>query len=151
MSKLKSGLVWNRLRARLGIVDLGYDVESAVVDTIQPVTNVDELVSDPKIARVTKSLAGATGLYIVFHTVPVGKRWRLLMLHQAATVGLSEVAVDDGLMIMPISVPGAASKIIQFPERAFLPAGGTVRGKETNNAGDGAVLQWLWYVEESVN
>lgn len=97
--------LWRRLATRYkarrsGEEDEGYPV---LLETLQPVTDFDELAKETKIEIETVSIDSQAAF--TFFTVPLGKRWRLKVMRAARVAGdyqFSQFLAFDGSTSIPL-------------------------------------------------
>lgn len=137
--------LWKRLATRFkarvsGEEDEGYPV---LLDTLQPVTDFDELAKTQKIVLSTVSIDAQSAF--TFFTVPQGKRHRLKVMRAARVAGdyqFSQFLLGDGSVSLPIFLCSASNdettlfegQEVIIPEgweiSIYFPAG-TVTGNYT--------------------
>lgn len=146
-----SAVIATRLVKRFQLQEypISPDETLLLLRTIQPVTQVDELLRKSELIPVTVDISGAGGNYLVFHTVPAGKRWRLQWIDKDATTGASALRIymADGTTAIDVILSGTAHAVVDMGGKV-LDEGWTIRMKETNNGGDTAISMSAW-IEES--
>lgn len=94
--------IWRRLQTRFKArTKTDTDPEDPdhpiLIETLQPITNIDELLMEHKVA-VVSGVAGTASGWVTFFTVPDGKRWHVKAVHAQRTTGDRTIlifGVDD--------------------------------------------------------
>lgn len=90
--------LWKRLQTRFKArrktdTDPEDPDHPVLLETVQPITDFDELAKEGKVINSTADLSG--GGNVTVFTVPDGKRWRILHLRKAATDGTVPLTIVD--------------------------------------------------------
>ena len=131
----------------------GYPIEPAQTMVLQrqivPITNVDELLKKAKNAIGDYSLVAAAGTYIVYHTVPGGKRWTVKRCYRDASIGTTEVHIFRvaTALNMPWGGSGTAAIGVEMYD-VVLNEGDTMGLTTTGNGADTNIYLWADYEEE---
>ena len=134
MTRLKSGEVWHKLAIRLGLVDYGLDRDREVVDTIQPVTNVDELVARYVIETKLLDLTPGAGVLVAVSTVPTGERWFIKIGYKDATTGTCRLAITG----INLTAAAAAEQVLICGQEVPVNEGSEIGGISGGNGADGS-------------
>lgn len=145
--------VWRRLYSRFLLEPEPLVGSRAAVSTvIQPITDVDTVVSESSIRRAGFDLTGASGTFKGF-TVPAGERWRPGLLHREGTTGNTHLQAelldeDSALAVITIS-PNVTSEQFADVRGLILDEGERIGFVNSGNAGDGSrVLEIELQIEE---
>lgn len=132
-------------RFNLQAYPISPDETVGLQETIQPVTQVDDLLREGKVDTEAVDISGA-GRVTAF-TVPQGKRWKLLWLWKEATTAVTEIRVFDGVVgiIVILSSTTAASKDMGSK---VMEEGWSIDASGTGNGADNARSINIWYEEE---
>lgn len=110
--------LWKRLATRFkariaGEEDEGYPV---ILDTLQPVTDFDELAKEQIIAIQTMPISGVGS--VLYWTVPKGERWTLKVLRVAQSTGdytFTQVLLASAVGSIPIlQVSASTDELTMF-------------------------------------
>ncbi len=86
VKRILKEIIWKRLITRFKAYTTIEKEVPELLETVQPVTNVDDLLGEPQcLADAAVDLSG--GGTVTLFTVPDGKRWTLKGFYKGATVG----------------------------------------------------------------
>ena len=98
--KINKARIIARLTSRFSL-QRSEDEPFELTETVMPITNVDELV---KITKAVERVVAHTAVgWVTAHTVPSGKKWKLICLIAAVTSGTGTI---DELGIIPLGYTG---------------------------------------------
>ena len=146
MKKITLARIMQRLKDRFDLDDLTPE-EFAVIEKVFLMTDVDELLREPKIASQSRDISGATG-HTTYFTVPAGKRWRLHAMSAQGTTGNSNVSIYDGTTRCPIIASGTGATNKELGHPIPLDENWEIQRQNTNNGGDTSRSLTLIYEEE---
>lgn len=115
-----------------------------LIRTIQPVTQVDDLLAEVKLAQGTFNLETGHGDV----EVPSGKRWRILGVKRPSTTGVSSLRAYDGTVEHLLTPDGTTQELWKGGNDFIFPEGWILRLAQTSNAADAAKVMSYWYKEE---
>jgi hypothetical protein len=115
---------------------------------IVPTTQFDDLLAVSELASVAKDISAAAGTFVIFHTVPLGKRWKLLFSVLDATSAASRIALYDGTVEISLTAQSTTLKQDKWSRDFVLEEGWSLGAYTTGNGGDTARSMQIWYVEE---
>lgn len=113
---------------------------------ITPVTNADQIISDPKASNTAKDLHAAAGTYVPFFTVPTGKRWHITGWFRGGTAANSEIDITINSVQAQITAQASNSNT-QAMDFDLAP-GDSIGMLTTGNAGDTSIAMSILYNEE---
>lgn len=140
MRKVSTWAFLYRLRALLGIQDDGKAPDSSLLEDIQPVYDVNELLSDHEIIQADgMDLTITADTFVVAFTVPVDGRWQLKVAEVSAVAAVSAVSVRSGVGRTPVRLTTDATARSSFNfVGVYLEAGWQLGRTATGNVADGA-------------
>ncbi len=146
--------VMQRLRTRYLLQAYPVDPDAlAILRTIQPVTNLDELLKDSKQERSAPVSITANGLF-TFFTVPQGKRWTIRAIYLYLSTGtyqFNEIAMLDTIFNFPIYLFSAAASVLYWVPAPFkIDERIALRGQVANWAVIGNAYMEIFRDEEDV-
>lgn len=136
--------VWRRLYQRFLLEPSPAEASRAeVLTSIQPITDVDQIVADSTIRSATFDLTGSSGTFMGF-TVPAGERWRTGFIFREATTGNTHMRADlfdedNALSEMRLSLQGTNEAFLDT-RGLVLDEGERIGFNTSQNAGDGSRL-----------
>lgn len=115
---------------------------------VQPITNFDDLLQDETLDMVTLDLTGAG--WVNAWTIPKGKRWRLLALSSPTQTAASGMRLNDGTNTVNLfpTLGQTAGDFKLFGHEYILKEDWLIDVIGSGNAGDGARVYAIWYIEE---
>jgi len=147
--------VWRRLYTRYTLEPAPASVSPDVSKTIQPVTQADDLLREPRGFEGTETAPAGDNTNFVVATVPDGKRWTLQSIDIRRTTGdntMSRFLLGDtsrGLAILILLFTAGTSQQLRLEQPYRLDQGDTIRVL-TDGAGVSAsdFRAQLWIEEE---
>ena len=140
----------NRLSKRLQLQSTPTEPNPfALIQTIQPVTDLDSLLRSVKIASASAlDLSAAAGTLVPAFTVPAGKRWYWIGYVTSATVANSSVQMNDGTtgFILNTLTTSNAYRILE--QKIPLEETWIIGRLTTGNGGDSSETMQILYEEE---
>jgi len=144
--------IWRRLYARFVLEPAPASGSAAAVGTeVVPITNVDELLGEPRAFRVVEDLTPTIGAYRGIYSVPAGKRAKLIALTRDQITGDTRLAirlVTDGANVDVFLTPLEAPFQSWLGSPVTLNEGDSAGWLTSGNAGDGARVGYAIVVEE---
>jgi len=139
--------VWRRLYTRFLLEPKPLQESNAAVQvSIQPVTQADELLRTPTIAKNSEDISASAGTYVAFHTVPAGKRWKVTNIVRAATTSGTNVRLNDGSIDTQISVFQTGAEALRG--EWFMNENWSIGMDTTGNGADSSKELAIHYLEE---
>ena len=116
---------------------------------VQPITDIDELLRSAKLGVAVRDLNVDASIYVVFFTVPTGKRWTLLHIAWSPSTGssLTRIQDSDGNNI-DLCDMSSTGDFMFTSSRPILEQGWTIRRRGTANLADTVRAVKIWYLEE---
>lgn len=117
---------------------------------VQPVVNVDLLLSRREITSKNLDLTVTAGTFVSAYTVASGRIARVKMVRRTATVGTSAIQVKESVSGTIVATQAFAANAESYTNVDWpLAAGDQVGARATANGGDGVIGLEL-IVEESI-
>jgi len=137
----------SRIKSRLGLQYGALAPQLKLHESVQMVTDVDPLLSTPRIiSYLNQDLTGAAG-YQPLVAVPVGKLWTLKSYYHTATTGDCRIAVFDGTSQHFFS-PADTAAVYETNMDIPLKTGWIIQVRWTANGADGAISFGFFVMEE---
>jgi len=131
--------IWQRLINRFALEStLDADGSPRVSTLIQPVTQVDSLLEEPKVELGTMNLeTGGADTFKQALVVPAGKRWKVTATHVEGLTGTATIEIRDSNDVrMIIVVATMAERVDIWNPPLFLDEDWKLGRNNTLNAGD---------------
>lgn len=124
------------------------DSPVGVSKVITPVTQADDLLKQPKVNFNTKDLTASAGTYTSFFTVPAGKRWVILNISRAGSVGTTNVRLRNAAQGLVVTLVPLGTAAIDRQGRWVLDEKDTLGMNTSGDAGDTGIQLDIHYLEE---
>ena len=119
----------------------------AMTPTVQPVSDINELLTDSKISQATKDLTATAGTYVEYFLVPAGKRWKFDRYEKISTTASSQMRIYDREGVyMAIKASGTAAEYDAVT--LTMDEGWSLGLLTTGNGADSAIIFRVLYREE---
>jgi len=139
--------ILSRLTRRFYLTEEPENNPLALLHTIQPITQVDDLLVAPAIADSgAMDLTGAGT--VIAYTVPAGKKAKLIFYRKSSTTGTRNIQVFDGTTPCAICAAGSTENVIQLSPPLPLPEGWVIRSQATSDGADGAITDYFLFLLE---
>lgn len=144
--------LWKRLQTRFKArrktdTDIDDPEHPILLETVQPITNFDELAKIPVASRVARDISAGAGATVAYFTVPQGERWTLKFFYKEGTTANTQTRVNIDGQDANISVLGTTNAA-QALYDLVLEEGDFIGLRTTGDVGDNARTCDLIYVKE---
>ena len=146
MKKVNKARIWDKLNNRFLLSDWQSEPPT-MSEQIIPVTDVNELTRDTKIAQHADDLSTGTA-YVTYFTVPEGKRWTLLGFVRASSAGNTKVRLRIDGEPFELTTSGTAYERNISMNPIPLKEGDIIQMKGTANVSDTNINLQIIYIEE---
>jgi hypothetical protein len=101
-------------------------------------------------ATADLDLSVASGTYVVGHTVPAGKRWKILIAAKENSTSNTYIEVYDVSEGVRVNIYGTADTALNsIKPDIYLEAGDSIGMWANQNGADTAIELAIWYQEEA--
>jgi len=135
--------LFTRLRTKAGMLPR----PAYLLDTVQPVTDIDDLLRVASGVTVARDLQAAAGTFTTYWTVPAGEKWRLMSVWREGTTAVTRIALNMSGTFARISI-SATDELAILPTGIILDELDSIGMYTTGDVGDASRSMDMSYLRE---